>query len=267
MGVGSRWHAARWNWKKSIQSQKEQYLQDDSLPEDGAGVWSKRCGTHHLENVDIVGVFVLGCRSIRRRLRDIPIQEDSCPYEADFRQFDFQIVFYGDNYNALLAIKGKSYLNYIEQNVSRSRSWSRAARQTVQAFADLLIASRGRIVNLSSSASVVNSPWVSYAAFNPDGTGALPPMEGSEDSYIAVIFMLAHPLSRGSVQVTDAGAGQTLAIDPGFLSHPLDLEIMARHVQFIEQGPAVAEPLAKWWKPDGNRAVGAPEAGALRISR
>lgn len=31
--------------------------------------------------------------------------------------------------------------------------------RTIQAFADLLIASRGRIVNVSSSASVVNSPW------------------------------------------------------------------------------------------------------------
>ena len=30
----------------------------------------------------------------------------------------------------------------------------------IQAFSDLLIASRGRIVNVSSSASVVNSPWV-----------------------------------------------------------------------------------------------------------
>ncbi|KAI3392266.1 hypothetical protein diail_5930 [Diaporthe ilicicola] len=35
----------------------------------------------------------------------------------------------------------------------------------IQVFADLLIASRGRIVNISSSASVVNSPWVAtYAA-------------------------------------------------------------------------------------------------------
>ncbi|KAI1084536.1 GMC oxidoreductase-domain-containing protein [Whalleya microplaca] len=103
-----------------------------------------------------------------------------------------------------------------------------------------------------------------YAAFTPDGTGALPPMDGSEDSYITVILMLAHPLSRGSVHVIGAGADQTLAIDPGFLSHPLDLEIMARHVQFIEQGLAATEPLAKWLKPDGRRAVGAPKAGALK---
>lgn len=103
-----------------------------------------------------------------------------------------------------------------------------------------------------------------YAAFNPDGTSALPPMDGSEDNYITVLIMLAHPLSRGSVHVVGAGADQTLAIDPGYLSHPYDLEVLARHVQFIEQGLAVAEPLAKWLKPNGKRAVGAPEAGALR---
>lgn len=32
--------------------------------------------------------------------------------------------------------------------------------RTIQALADLLIASRGRIVNVSSSASVLNSPWM-----------------------------------------------------------------------------------------------------------
>ncbi|KAI1458107.1 oxidoreductase [Annulohypoxylon moriforme] len=37
--------------------------------------------------------------------------------------------------------------------------------RTIQAFADLLIASRGRIVNVSSSAAFLNSPWMStYAA-------------------------------------------------------------------------------------------------------
>ncbi|XXH01663.1 hypothetical protein Hte_008023 [Hypoxylon texense] len=37
--------------------------------------------------------------------------------------------------------------------------------RTIQAFADLLIASHGHIVNVSSSASIINSPWVStYAA-------------------------------------------------------------------------------------------------------
>lgn len=120
---------------------------------------------------------------------------------------------------------------------------------------------------LSSSRDEASGYYIlgpAYAAFNPDGTGALPPLDGSEDSYITVILMLAHPLSRGSVHVVGAGADQTLAIDPGFLSHPLDLEVMARHVQFIEQGLAATEPLAKWLKPNGKRAIGAPEAGALK---
>lgn len=120
---------------------------------------------------------------------------------------------------------------------------------------------------LSSSRDEASGYYIlgpAYAAFNPDGTCTLPPLDGPEDSYITIILMLAHPLSRGSVHVVGAGADQTLAIDPGFLGHPLDLEVMARHVQFIEQGLAATEPLAKWLKPNGKRAIGAPEAGALK---
>ncbi|KAI1313518.1 NAD(P)-binding protein [Xylaria venustula] len=36
--------------------------------------------------------------------------------------------------------------------------------RTTQAFADLLVASRGRIINVSSSPSIMNSPWVSAYA-------------------------------------------------------------------------------------------------------
>ncbi|KAI0471519.1 hypothetical protein GGR56DRAFT_667497 [Xylariaceae sp. FL0804] len=103
-----------------------------------------------------------------------------------------------------------------------------------------------------------------YAGFNADGTSALPPLDGSEDSYITVVLMLAHPLSRGSVHVVSAGADETLAIDLGLLSHPADVEVMARHVQFVEQTLANTHPLAKWVKPNGKRGIGAPGAGALK---
>jgi NAD(P)-dependent dehydrogenase (short-subunit alcohol dehydrogenase family) len=36
----------------------------------------------------------------------------------------------------------------------------RGPLRMIKAFADLLIASRGRIVNVSSSASLLNSPWM-----------------------------------------------------------------------------------------------------------
>ncbi|KAI1117678.1 hypothetical protein F5Y14DRAFT_401508 [Nemania sp. NC0429] len=103
-----------------------------------------------------------------------------------------------------------------------------------------------------------------YAGFNPDGTNALPPLDGSEDNYITVACILAHPLSRGSVHVVGAGDDQKLVIDPRYFSHPLDLEVMARHVQFIEQGLAATEPLARCLKVNGKRAIGAPSAGAFK---
>ncbi|KAH7311248.1 oxidoreductase, partial [Stachybotrys elegans] len=45
--------------------------------------------------------------------------------------------------------------------------------RTIQAFSNLLIAKRGRIVNISSSASVVNSPWVSAYAASKAGLNIL----------------------------------------------------------------------------------------------
>lgn len=102
-----------------------------------------------------------------------------------------------------------------------------------------------------------------YAAFGPDGTSEPPPLDAPDDSYVTVVLLLAHPLSRGSVHVVGAGDDRKLAIDPGFFSHPLDVEVMARHVRFIEQGLGATEPLSKWLKPGGKRAVGAPKAGTL----
>ncbi|KAI1179019.1 hypothetical protein F4777DRAFT_15011 [Nemania sp. FL0916] len=103
-----------------------------------------------------------------------------------------------------------------------------------------------------------------YASYNPDGTRGLPPLDGSEDNYITIVCLLAHPLSRGSVHIMGTGDDQKLVIDPKYLSHPLDLEVLARHVQFAEQGLATTKPLARWLKPDGKRAIGAPGAGALK---
>ncbi|KEY73203.1 hypothetical protein S7711_04169, partial [Stachybotrys chartarum IBT 7711] len=91
-----------------------------------------------------------------------------------------------------------------------------------------------------------------YAALNPDGTSALPPVNGSEDSCITVVLMLAHPLSGG------------VRAYLGYLNHPLDLEVMARHLQFLERDLAATEPLAKFLKPNGKRALGTPKAGALK---
>lgn len=82
-----------------------------------------------------------------------------------------------------------------------------------------------------SSATYLTVPgWASY---NPDGSWAAIP-EGNE-KYFSIPVMLAHPLSRGSVHVT-RGSDRSLGldIDPAYLSHPLDIEVLARHVRLVE---------------------------------
>ncbi|KAI9147356.1 choline dehydrogenase [Paramyrothecium foliicola] len=61
------------------------------------------------------------------------------------------------------------------------------------------------------------------------------PGAGAPDgNYMIVIAMLAHPLSRGSVHIQRLDPTQHPCIDNGFLTHPLDVEILARHVLQIE---------------------------------
>ncbi|KAL6861926.1 GMC oxidoreductase [Trichoderma novae-zelandiae] len=81
-----------------------------------------------------------------------------------------------------------------------------------------------------------------YASFNPDGTMAPPP--AGTGKHFSIALLLAHPLSRGSVHITSA---TDVAIDPRYFSHPLDIEVLARHLRFVES-IASAQPLASHLK-------------------
>ncbi|KND86232.1 Versicolorin B synthase [Tolypocladium ophioglossoides CBS 100239] len=102
-----------------------------------------------------------------------------------------------------------------------------------------------------------------YASFNADGSMG-PPPPGAE-TYFSTALLLAHPLSRGSVHATSASSSASasgLAINPRYLSHPLDIEVLARHLRFLEV-VAAAEPLASLLKAGGKRNASAPAAGAF----
>lgn len=47
-------------------------------------------------------------------------------------------------------------------------------------------------------------------------------------------------------------------VDPRYLSRPLDLEIIARFIRYIDQ-IVHAEPLVNLFKPNGRRSLGAPK--------
>jgi choline dehydrogenase-like flavoprotein len=69
--------------------------------------------------------------------------------------------------------------------------------------------------------------------------------------------MLLHPLSRGSSHITSSSPNAKIAIDPKYLSSPLDLEILARHIRYISK-IASSEPLKSLLKPGGRRNHGVP---------
>lgn len=75
---------------------------------------------------------------------------------------------------------------------------------------------------------------------------------GKPGNYISIVAVLNHPFSRGSVHLNSSDPLKQPTYDPRFFSHPLDLELHARHVQWLET-LAAAEPMASLLKKDGRR--------------
>ena len=72
-----------------------------------------------------------------------------------------------------------------------------------------------------------------------------------DGNYVSVVAMLAHPFSRGSCHITSDPLHQS-EIKFNYLSHPLDTEVLARHIRLIErlfQQPSFTAIT----KPDGRR--------------
>ncbi|GME24669.1 putative aryl-alcohol dehydrogenase protein [Neofusicoccum parvum] len=78
----------------------------------------------------------------------------------------------------------------------------------------------------------------------------------SEKNYITVMTVNNHPFSRGVVHIRSADPKEKPLFDPRYLSHPLDLEILARHTQYLET-VVKTEPLASLLKPGSRLPEGA----------
>lgn len=76
--------------------------------------------------------------------------------------------------------------------------------------------------------------------------------------FISLGILLSNPLSRGIVHITSDSTQGALVIDPRYLSHPLDLEIYARHMQFLEvfssTEPFASTPIKPNGRTDGLKA-------------
>lgn len=71
-------------------------------------------------------------------------------------------------------------------------------------------------------------------------------------SFISLGACQAHVFSRGMSHIVSNKFSDAPKIDPRYLSNPLDLELLARHVRFLEQ-LARSPPLSDYIKPNGKR--------------
>ncbi|CAI7661925.1 Glucose-methanol-choline oxidoreductase [Penicillium manginii] len=55
------------------------------------------------------------------------------------------------------------------------------------------------------------------------------------ENYISIMMLHNHPFSRGSVHIRSNRSEDKPTYDPNLLSHPLDIEIMARQMQYVER--------------------------------
>lgn len=69
-------------------------------------------------------------------------------------------------------------------------------------------------------------------------------------NYFSMLTVLEHPLSRGSVHIVSADPAVYPAIDPNYLSHPLDLFVVSQAVLHLQQVARTA-PLSTHLKDGG----------------
>lgn len=71
-------------------------------------------------------------------------------------------------------------------------------------------------------------------------------------NFITIGANQCHAFSKGSTYISSKDPGAKPAIDPNYFSHPFDIELLARHFQFLER-IAETQPLAGYLKPNGQR--------------
>lgn len=99
--------------------------------------------------------------------------------------------------------------------------------------------------------------YPAQADFKGSGAGADVIKTKLAEDYITIAVILLHPLSHGSTYAVSSEPNTSPEIDPRYLSHPLDLRVLAHHTQYIEK-IAASPPLSGMFKPGGKRTPGVP---------
>lgn len=73
-----------------------------------------------------------------------------------------------------------------------------------------------------------------------------------EGNYISIVAMLMHPFSRKIIHITSSDPEAQPTIDPKYLSHPLDMEMLTGAIEFTKV-IAKTPPFADLLKPNGRQ--------------
>lgn len=85
------------------------------------------------------------------------------------------------------------------------------------------------------------------------------------ENYFTIYTQLSHPFSPGSIHITSPSFRTRLTLKTNYLSHPLDIEIFARHIMQCEK-IAQTQPLASFLKPGGRRLPEGHDALSLEAA-
>jgi choline dehydrogenase-like flavoprotein len=73
------------------------------------------------------------------------------------------------------------------------------------------------------------------------------------ENYITIMTIINQPFSRGSIHITSADVHAHPEWDPKYNSNPLDMELLARAVQFVERIVEPSTPFGGVLKSGGKR--------------
>ena len=111
----------------------------------------------------------------------------------------------------------------------------------------------GSVISSADKSSVVYLMFPAQANFGAEASDIEDdPKREKSGNYTTICALLSYPLSRGSVHIRSASIKDKPTIDPNFLNHPMDLEVFAYHLQFLES-LSTTEPLKSLLKPQGLR--------------
>ncbi|KAI1653386.1 hypothetical protein F4813DRAFT_255808 [Daldinia decipiens] len=116
--------------------------------------------------------------------------------------------------------------------------------KTTPAFAKAHESYVHSVLSSKTEASALYYSFAGYAML--EGEGGFAPIPAGVKNWFTGATLLAHPLSRGSTHITsNSSSSPDLAVDPKFLSHPFDVELLSRHLQQLH-AIFKTEPLASY---------------------